>query len=184
MTTPALQSEHIARAVRTALEADLAEALGAVADAWAAAGAPLALPPIARYGFGFKETVQAMPPDVFPLVSVLAAAVTPVEEGSDQAWTEATHQLLIEVLVHVPATDETDPTPNEQAMILAWRYAEACAAVIRAQSTFAGFELASAVPTTIEGQPLQHRPKSDGGRFTGWLCGRVLQYQLRGEYAS
>ncbi len=133
--------EDVAKAIKTALEADLEDALDVVEAQWTAAGDSLTLPDPEAYLLGYQPTVVEKAQSEFPIVVITAMEERP-GPASDQ-WGYGEGQVTATVYWFVAADSEGDCNR------MAWRYGEAIDTVLRDHERLdEGITVEAYVPTT------------------------------------
>jgi len=180
MTTSALATGHIVRALRRAMRDHLDAALEAVEASYAVLAQtepdvellPL-VPPVAITR-GFDELATKRPITDFPRVAILVGPRAPTGAASDQRLAEAVHTPMIEWQC-------AGSTPDE-AMERTWRYGEALLAVLIDQAPYAGFDLESIAPPVDEGLATVLAYKPNTQIPMAYLAGATVTVALKGLY--
>lgn len=174
MTTPALQSEYIVRALEAEIAARFRSCLDAVQINWQAIGHPMALPSPVVVSRGFIESIARLDKNAFPRVTIIGAPLAPARGGDMDRIVDAIHTIVLEW--HVLAPTASDATTMN------WRYGEAMNGLIMSTLNFAKWSPVSMIPTISEGQPMIHVGSGASKPSGWWICGSIATWPMRGRY--
>lgn len=148
--------EHILKALKIRLQAELATQLDVVEAAWLAED-PVALPDVVTWYEGHKPTVLELESSSFPFLAVLVARREPMERPS--RWGYQDQMLTAYVDFFVVADDET--TVNK----IAQRYVEAITGILQGERIIHGYAQADYEPLVQISEASRHAKTTNADMF-------------------